>query len=454
MPEQSMPEQPKKKFAAVGTGGRIPMFSDSLLRDYSEYAELVGLCDASLTRVNYHRERLKNQYGIGDIPAYSAADFERMVQETKPDTVVVCTMDSTHHEYIIKALDLGCNVVTEKPMTIDAEKCRAIFEAVQRSGKKVQVAFNYRWSPGVTKVRELVSAGTIGTVKAVNMEYLLNTSHGADYFRRWHSQKECSGGLLVHKSTHHFDLVNWIIDAIPQEIFAYGKLNFYGKENAVARGDEAYTRYDRYTGVPEAKDDPFALTLEENPRKALYLDAEEESGYIRDRNVFRAGINIEDTVSMVVKYRTGVFLNYSLVAYAPYEGYRLTLTGDRGRIEWVVTHKPHIISGQSDLELAKEQQGHGDGKTLWVMPHFKPSYEVEIPEATGGHGGGDPLIQQQIFHSNPPEEKFGRLAGHEQGAASILIGAAANISMTSGKPVQVTDLYPLRPEAKHLSELI
>src|SRR5690606_23543453 len=123
--------------------------------------------------------------------------------------------------------------ITEKPMTIDAEKARLILQTVERTGRRVRVAFNYRWSPHRTKVKELLESGAIGRVRSVNVEYLLNTNHGADYYRRWHAHMAESGGLLIHKSTHHFDLVNWWLDAVPQQVFAFGQLDFYGQANAI-----------------------------------------------------------------------------------------------------------------------------------------------------------------------------------------------------------------------------
>ena len=112
--------------------------------------------------------------------------------------------------------------------------------------------------------------------------WMLDTNHGTDYFRRWHRAKENSGGLFVHKATHHFDLVNWWIDAYPKEVFAMGDLLFYGKENAESRG-ESYS-YKRYTGEQAAQADPFALFLDKNhAMKGLYLNAEEETSYLRFR---------------------------------------------------------------------------------------------------------------------------------------------------------------------------
>ena len=442
------------RFAYVGTGGRVRMFLDPVPLQFAADAEIVGLCDSSLTRANYHRDRLRTQLGYHNVPVYGASSFGRMLEETRPDTVVVCTIDSEHDHYIAQALRAGCNVVTEKPMTTTAEKCAAIFRAVEETGKSVRVAFNYRWGFGPTKVREVIASGLIGRVRHVNMEYLLNTSHGADYFRRWHAQKRNSGGLLVHKSTHHFDLVNWWIDAIPAQVVAYGALLFYGRENAIARGDEALTRYKRYYGQT-ADHDPFAYDYNRSMlrdtamEQAIYLGAEKETGYVRDQNVFRDDIDIEDTMAVLVRYRDGTILNYSLNAYSPYEGYRVTFNGDRGRIEYTERHGAHLIGSET---IGEEHLGTGEPE-LRVFPHFHTPYQIEVPRRGGGHGGSDPLLQEQIFSHHPPADPFQRAAGHEQGAASILVGIAANDSLATGRTVELSSLLDLRPSARRLSEL-
>lgn len=444
-----------QRFALVGTGFRALQFTSSLVERYRDEARLVGLCDASATRLAFHNRALA-KLGHPEVPAYAAADFEKMLAEQRPDRVIVTTKDSLHHDYIVQALRGGCDVVTEKPMTIDAEKCRAILAAVAETGRKVQVAFNYRWSAHRTKVRELVAAGTIGRVTSVTLEYLLNTSHGADYYRRWHARMAESGGLLVHKSTHHFDLVNWWIDAIPEQVFAYGRLDFYGKKNALGRGEGTQAAYPRYTDEAAAAGDPFALDLKKDETlRRLYYEAEKESGYLRDRNVFREDIDIYDNMAVLVRYRTGVQLTYSLLSFSPREGMRVAINGDRGRIEYEEFVSTHILPGASasggTRVTAEEDEGF---ERLRVFPHFQPSYEVAVERLPGGHDGADPLLAEQIFSAKPPADPFGRKAGHEQGAASILIGIAANRSIATGKPVEIAELVELKPGARRLSELV
>ena len=358
-------------------------------------------------------------------------------------------MDSTHHQYIVRAMELGCDAITEKPMTIDAPKARAIFDAIARTGRKLRVAFNYRYAPIVTKVRDLIINGAVGQPQHVNFQWVLDTSHGADYFRRWHREKDKSGGLLVHKATHHFDLINWWIDSYPQQVFAMGDLRFYGRANAAARG-ESYA-YDRYTGQDAAANDPFALRLDASDTlRGLYLEAEKDSGYVRDRNVFGDNITAEDTMSVTARYRNGVLLTYSLLAYSPWEGYKVAITGNRGRVEvdLIESVGKTFIMGQEETLEAKEEQARlrqqFGGAEIRVYPMFDRPYVAEIPKVSGGgHGGADPFLLEQIFAPNPPVDPYNRAASHIDGAASILMGIAANESIATGQMINVDELLKL-----------
>ena len=226
----------RKRYAIVGTGSRAGMFVEAITQTYADSAELVGFCDLSQTRMNWHNRQLEN-LGLAPIPSYHADDFDRMIAERQPHTVIVATLDAAHHQYIIRAMELGCDVICEKPLTTALEHLREIYAAINRTGKFLRVTFNYRYAPAFTRFRQLMIDGAVGRPLAVDLSWVLDTSHGADYFRRWHREKENSGGLLVHKSTHHFDLVNWWIDSYPCEVVAMGDLLFYGKTNARARGE-------------------------------------------------------------------------------------------------------------------------------------------------------------------------------------------------------------------------
>ena len=424
------------------------MFVRAIVSTYRDSCQLVGLCDHNQTRMDWYNQQLQNEFNHAPCPTYKADHFDQMVADTQPDTIIVTTVDATHHIYITRAMDLGCDVITEKPMTIDAEKTRAIFDAIDRTGRSLCVSFNYRYAPAYTRLREIMMQGVIGRPLSVDFSWLLDTRHGADYFRRWHREKSCSGGLLVHKSTHHFDLVNWWVNSYPSDVFAMGDLLFYGKRNAEMRGE--YYPYTRYTGEPQAQTDPFALFLDRDEKlKALYLDAEAEDGYIRDRNVFGEPITIEDTMAVTARYRNGVILSYCLIAYSPWEGLRVAINGTKGRVELEVLETTAWLKGQGsndEHDLAASKGAFKESR-IRVFPLFGSSYEVEIPRGEGGHGGADPVLLEQLFSPTPPLDPYHRAASHIDGAASILTGIAANRSLETGQPVRIDDLF-LLPE-KH-----
>ena len=296
-----------RRHAIVGLGSRAQLFARALAG--SPRAELVAFCDHNETRMRVHNDWLGTA-----VPGYRPEDFAAMLAKERVDVVVVCTPDHTHADYVVAALRAGCDVVTEKPMTTDVDGARRILAARRETGHSVRVAFNYRYNPVHRRVRELLAAGAIGEIGSVEFSWLLDTAHGADYFRRWHREKANSGGLLVHKSGHHFDLVNWWLGSGPETVFALGGLFFYGDENGRRHPD-----------------DRFALDLEASPRlRALYHDAEREDGYVRNQDVFAPGVTIEDDVSVLVRHRGGVVLNYHLHAYSPREGYRVAFSGSSG----------------------------------------------------------------------------------------------------------------------------
>ena len=421
----------------VGTGGRARMYYEAIATTYKDTAEITAFCDVSRTRMNYANKLLTEQFGAPPAHLYDYTDFDTMLDEQKPDCVIVTSVDRTHHDYIIRSMEKGCDVITEKPMTIDEEKAQAIIDCHKRTGKKLRVTFNYRYAPHNTKIREIIMDGIIGDVYSIHFEWLLNTKHGADYFRRWHRNKLNSGGLLVHKSTHHFDLVNFWIASRPETVFAFGDLNYYGMINAERRGVKNF--YYLCHGSEAAKSDPFAIDLESNPSlKAMYLDAETDSGYIRDRSVFSDDISIEDTMGVIARYQNNVILTYSLNAYLPWEGYNAVFNGSKGRLEVKVVEKAYINAGGD-----KGEEGALEGKSIIVNPMFGKPWEAKFDEDSlpggSGHGGGDKVMLEDIF-GVPAPDRFNRAASHVEGAYSILTGIAANKSIASGMPVNIQSL--------------
>jgi predicted dehydrogenase len=434
----------RKTCVIVGCGSRARFFQNAIWGAHSDTARLVAVCDTNPGRMQLVRRNAR-QAGAPAPTTYSAEDFDRMISRHRPDTVIVTTPDATHSEYIVRALDSGCDVITEKPMTTDAGKAQAILDAVARNDRHIRVAFNYRYAPFRSQVKQMLLDGAIGDILSVDFQWLLNTSHGADYFRRWHSNKSISGGLMVHKSTHHFDLVNWWLSDVPVSVNAVGKRDFYTP--AMARRMGLSGPHERCSTCPEKDKCGFYLDVAaDSGLNALYIENERYDGYFRDRCVFREDISIEDTMNVIVQYEQGATLSYSLNAFNAWEGYHVNFNGTKGRIEHSVYERGATTAGATGAQDSDLIQTR-------LIPLRGAAQNIEPDVGEGGHGGGDVVLLNDLFGAHPAPDPLMRAADERGGAASILIGAAANQCFETGQPVRIADMvtglarpdYPAMP---------
>ena len=428
----------------VGTGIRGTGFwGNTVVRNYGDQLEFVGLCDVNRGRL----ELAKTEFAPN---AQLFSDFDEMLDKTKPDMVVVTTVDATHHEFIVKALNKGVDVITEKPLTTDEAKCQAILDAERKSGKKVIVGFNYRYGTLPTAIKQQLADNAVGKLTSVDFHWYLNVYHGADYFRRWHRLTDMGGSLWVHKATHHFDLLNWWIDSDPVEVTAYGALEHYGKNNSF--------RHTNCRPCPHKDKCKFYWDVTKNERLTkLYVENEKYDGYLRDGCVWKEDIDIYDKMSAQIKYANGVVVNYSLTTYSPYEGWRTAFNGLEGRIDsWedIPWQQGSEAVDQANRHALEMQQGAGEQPEefdqIMVMRNFEDYKQIKVPRVRSGHGGGDRRLQDRIFVDPNAPDPLRHAAGTRDGAMSILIGIAARKSIETGKAIKIADLTDLKPSIKRL----
>ena len=406
----------KLKVAIVGTGSRgSHTWGKAVVEHHSDVVEIVGLCDINKKRVEVAQKLIGTS-------APTFADFDEMVKTTRPDSVIVTTVDSTHYKYIVRALELGCDAITEKPMCTDEEQCQAIIDAQKRTGRQVTVTFNARHGNIDKKTKQLLLDDAIGDLITVDFHEYLNTSHGADYFRRWHRLKENSGTLLCHKASHHFDQANWWIASDPVEVIGEGGLKFYG------RNGEFRSTHCRV--CPYKQKCNFYWDIMQNDRYVkLYVDCESEDGYLRDGCVFRMNTNIYDTMSVLIKYENGVQLNYTANCYLPYEGQFISFNGTRGRIDYLAYH-----GGGNEYEEIRVTPSFGQTE---VITDFGQVLE-------GGHGGSDMSLKNLIFRGESGDDSLQLKAGLRAGALASLMGIAAYKSIDrNGRKIRIADLASL-----------
>jgi|SRR5665647_873589 len=407
----------KTKLALVGTGSRgTYTWGKPVIETYKDYVEMVAICDINPKRM----VASKSVLGI-DAKMYEAKDFDLMIQETKPDIVIVTTTDCFHELYIVRALELGCNVISEKPIAIDAIQCQRIADAENRTGNKVFVGFNVRHMNESIEMKKILMSGELGKIIAVEYQEYLNTSHGADYYRRWHGKKKYSGSLLLHKASHQFDLVNWLLDAEPIDVQAIGKLAFYGHNNNYrGRNCRACIFTNKCKFYWDMTKDKMCMSF--------YGNCEDVDGYYRDGCVWENEIDSYDTSAVQVNYNNGTQLSYTMNTFLPFEGQLISFSGENGRLDVRLNaQQPWEVSSEIEFRLTKDKETTRSWK---------------LKTSSGGHGGADERLKDTIFLP-AAADPLGSKAGSRAGIMSSLIGIAARTSIESGQRVKIADLVTL-----------
>ncbi|MFA6294177.1 MAG: Gfo/Idh/MocA family oxidoreductase [Victivallales bacterium] len=403
--------------------------------NFNETSELVAVLDIDERRVRAFYEKAGVQ-----IPFYPPDGFGRMIAEMKPDVILVVSQDYSHCEYIVKGLRSGCDVIVEKPMVISGEQVRAVQEAERESGKRVRVAFNYRYAPIHRKLKRMIMEGKLGRITNVEFVYNLDTFHGASYFYRWNRERARSGGLSIHKCTHHFDLINWFLGDFPTEVFAYGALNYYGPNGAHRPHD---AKGNPLQPVEEREKCPYFKKHYEG--KCSPEDAAPAPGWDtfnlpydvqyppdQKRYIYDSAIDIEDTYSALVRFKSGASMSYSCNFSTPWEGYVLGINGTEGRIEINHHSNPDPTGNTAPLE---------EKSVIVFYPLLGGKQIIDIPPVLGGHGGADFTIQNDLF-GKPSQEslELNLVAGSAEGAASVAVGEAVWRSIKEKRPVTIAEL--------------
>ncbi len=400
--------------------------------DFSKYGKVVAALDIDTDRIEIFNERQHTS-----IKAYRHDEFEKMVKETEPDAVIVAGPDNTHAEYTIQALKHNLNVIVEKPMTISGKQAYEVIEAEKRSKGRVRVGFNMRYQPAHKYIKKMIMDGAVGKIVNIELVHNLDTYHGPSYFRRWNRKREISGGLSIHKSCHDFDLINWFVDDIPEEVFAFGGLNYFGPDSVfnpqkstkkklskqkIKERCPYYRKWnDETVPLPESKHTKIYKDTFYLPYKVQYP----EEFYIYDND-----IDIEDTYSAVIRYKNGAIFTHSFNASTPWEGYILGINGTGGRIETIC----YLAPERCPFPVS-------DRQTITYIPLFGTRQVHDVFVAVGGHGGSDHVIKHDLFVKETEESrKLGICAGSMAGAYSVAIGEGVWKSIKTGKPLKVSEI--------------
>ena len=240
---------------------------------------------------------------------------------------------------------------------------------------------NYRYSPRNSGLKQIVKSSAIGTPLSVTFEWVLDTAHGADYFRRWHRDKANSGGLLDPQG---------VPPLRPGELAARRRARRRCTRAAASGSTARRTpppgawRPGPDRGTHDGERSPWELDLRRDEAlRELYYDNESHDGYRRDQNVFGPGVTTEDNLAVIVDYERGATLSYALNAHSPWEGYRIAVNGTEGRAELEVVERAAVLVG-SDGNVVVDPSALPESSLAdrWPATHAAASLG-------GGPGGPD-----------------------------------------------------------------
>ncbi len=398
---------------------------------YADVAVLAAVVDPDRTRTDAFRRWLAD-HDLPDIATFS--DLDGLLSADLADAVVVASPDHLHADHARSVLAAGLDVVLEKPMVTTSADALALMAAEAASRGTVTVTHNSRYAPRHGQLKELIRSGAIGRVVQMQLDHHVDTAHGSSYFVRWNRERVRSGGLTLHKSTHHMDLLNWLIDDEPVRVAASGGTFFYGPDSP-HRPRDANGRPLRGAALRAA--DPYWHEMVDKVQIRVAGKGQERRSLLglpygleypagRELSVYDEVIDSLDTVTAVVSYRQGAAAAYTVNFSSPWEGARLVITGTHGQLE--------VLSG-------KDWQGSllpGVG-TITVRPLFASAYEIPVRVAEGDHAGADPRMRHDIFRG-PSEESttLGMAASTRDGALAVCAGEALWQSAETGETIAIT----------------
>ena len=221
------------RFGFIGAGGRCRRLLQYL--HFIDRAEVVALADP-------HEPNLEKAVDAAEGQPATYTDFPTMLREEDVDCVFVCTPNYLHCEHVVAALDAGYHVYTEKPMATTLHDCDAIIAAAGRTDKTFMVGFECRFSFWATKMREVVDRGDIGEPKYIWFREFRGPF--GEKVGKWIVQKQYSGGTLVEKNCHHFDMFNWFAGGKPTKIAALGSQAHVHRDGDVLDNATVVVDYD------------------------------------------------------------------------------------------------------------------------------------------------------------------------------------------------------------------
>jgi predicted dehydrogenase len=365
----------------LGLGDRMKFIVKSLLGNY-DFAEISSVYDPKITKENNPFDFLSS--------SEICEDPSEVINNEKIDWVFIGSPNHVHKSQIISALDKGKNVFSEKPVAISFKELKEIQDKFKEKGKSFLVSYPLRYSPHYKKVREILESGKIGDIVSFEFNETLNFNHGSFIMANWRRLEKLSGGHILEKCCHDFDVTNLLVKSLPSKIASFGGLNFFKPENSYLL-DSVKLDWTGY-GVKETS------------------------------NPFTSDKDIIDNQVVILEYRNGVRATFHVNCSATLPERRIYICGTKGAI------RTDVLKGILQLRIL------GSSETITIIDDF----------FKGGHGEGDGLLIDELVQAM--KDKENSYSTLDDGIKSAVTALGAEKSRKKGI---IVDLEPIWKEFRY-----
>lgn len=418
------------KVILIGAGNRGSNYARWMSKMPQQY-RIVAVADPDPAA----RANIRDMFQLPDSACYMG--YKEILSRPKmADMAIIATLDDMHYEPAMKAISLGYHLLLEKPVAQTAKECADIALAAKRRGVSVLVCHVLRYTPFFKRVKKILMDGTIGEVMSVlHVEAVGHIHQSHSYVRgNWHSEAATTPMLLA-KSCHDLDILQWLLDKPCKRVQSFGKLSYFCKENA----PEGAPVRCADGGCPIAEDCPYnCLKLYDEDKKNLWFRGaaakgirkgvvptdEEVMEALRKTDyglcVFHANNDVVDHQTVNMEFEGGTTVTFSMNAF-----------NEGGRFIRIFGTKGELYANMADESI-----------TVYT---FKDGKRQQIPVALteesilGGHGGGDEGIIRELHQYLSGTYEGFCAADIETSVKNHMIGFAAEKARHGGTVESIDD---------------
>lgn len=414
----------KLKVILIGAGNRGGTYTN-FMAQMPEKFEVVAVAEPKDSR----RELIQQRHNIPDNMCFT--DYKPLLALGKiADIALIATMDRDHFEPAMTAIDLGYDLLLEKPITPTPEECIALTNRANEKGVKVVICTVLRYTFLFDKLKEIIDSGRIGKVMSINHEECVEFVHQSHSFVRgnWHNSKE-SSFMLLQKSCHDMDILQWLLGKKCKKVQSFGSLSYFTPENAPEGAPERCIE-----GCPVGETCPYnavKLYLENDSNwfrsaatKLVKSSDEDVKKSLLESNygkcVFHSNNDVVDHQTVNMLFEDDVTVTFTMNAFNS-GGRFINIYGTKGEIR-------AALKGDSPIKI--------------YDPVTKKTEEIPCNATDGilgGHGGGDAGIVVALYDYMTGNYTGNAVPTIEESCYNHLITFAAEHARLTGTVVDVED---------------